>query len=180
MSHYNVNPGVPKTLMQHLIRWVISSGQFDEQVNQTLRSILDTEISPELIPAANGEDMQSTQEKVGPYELQDFTLYYLLRRGLRPSKIAFYTWHAWSDRESGTWPAGFPEAERNQYTIGEIRSWMELFYKRFFANQFKRSTLPNGPKVLAGGTLSPRGDWRMPSDVPASAWLDEMSRIPRE
>ena len=180
MSHYNVNPGVPKTLMQHLIRWVISSGQFDEQVNQTLRSILDTEISPELIPAAKGEDMQSTQEKVGPYELQDFTLYYLLRRGLRPSKIAFYTWHAWSDRESGTWPAGFPEAERNQYTIGEIRSWMELFYKRFFANQFKRSTLPNGPKVLAGGTLSPRGDWRMPSDVPASAWLDEMSRIPRE
>ncbi|MFT0846542.1 NAD(+) synthase [Actinomycetaceae bacterium L2_0104] len=180
MSHYNVNPGVPKTLMQHLIRWVIASGQFSEAVGQTLQSILDTEISPELVPARDGETIQSTQQKIGPYELQDFTLYYLLRFGLRPSKIAFYQWHSWRNAESGNWPAGFPAAERHQYGLERITHWMDLFLRRFFANQFKRSTLPNGPKVLAGGTLSPRGDWRMPSDVSSAAWLADLQRVPTQ
>lgn len=178
MSHYNVNAGVPKTLMQHLIRWVISSNQFDTSVGATLRSILDTEISPELVPAKKGEQMQSTQAIIGPYELQDFTLFYVLRRGLLPSKIAFYAWHSWRNADEGAWPEGISEAERHSYGIGEIKKWMEVFYKRFFSNQFKRSTLPNGPKVSAGGTLSPRGDWRMPSDASANAWLAEMSSIP--
>lgn len=177
MSHYNVNAGVPKTLMQHLIRWTIQTGQFSSDVSQTLQSILDTEISPELVPSAEGE-IQSTQDKIGPYELQDFTLYYLLRCGLRPSKIAFYQWHAWKDIHQGIWPAGIPEEEHRQYSLTEIKKWMTLFYRRFFNNQFKRSTLPNGPKVSSGGSLSPRGDWRMPSDAAADAWLNELARIP--
>lgn len=178
MSHYNVNPGVPKTLMQHLIRWVISSDQFGGTVGEVLQSILDTEISPELVPAKDGANIQSTQQKIGPYELQDFTLYYLLRYGLRPSKIAFYAWHAWHDVTAGRFPAGFPTKDRHEYSMSEIKDWMELFLRRFFSNQFKRSTLPNGPKVVAGGTLSPRGDWRMPSDVSGSAWLKDLQRIP--
>ena len=177
MSHYNVNPGVPKTLMQHLIRWVISSEQFEPEVGEVLQSILDTEISPELVPAKDGANIQSTQQKIGPYELQDFTLYYLLRFGLRPSKIAFYAWHAWHDASAGRFPSGFPADERHEYTMADIKKWMELFLRRFFANQFKRSTLPNGPKVVAGGTLSPRGDWRMPSDVSGAAWLKDLERI---
>ena len=177
MSHYNVNPGVPKTLMQHLIRWVISSDQFEPEVGEVLQSILDTEISPELVPAKDGANIQSTQQKIGPYELQDFTLYYLLRFGLRPSKIAFYAWHAWHDATAGRFPSGFPADERHEYTMADIKKWMELFLRRFFANQFKRSTLPNGPKVVAGGTLSPRGDWRMPSDVSGAAWLKDLERI---
>ncbi len=177
MSHYNVNPGVPKTLMQHLIRWVIASHQFENQVGEVLQSILDTEISPELVPAKDGANIQSTQQKIGPYELQDFTLYYLLRFGLRPSKIAFYAWHAWHDVNLGRFPTGFPTDEHNEYTMEEIKNWMELFLHRFFANQFKRSTLPNGPKVVAGGTLSPRGDWRMPSDISGSVWLKDLENI---
>ncbi|MDO4887432.1 MAG: NAD(+) synthase [Actinomycetaceae bacterium] len=179
MSHYNVNAGVPKTLMQHLIRWVISSGQFDSEVDAVLQSVLDTEISPELVPS-DGEQLQSTQAMIGPYELQDFTLHHLLRTGARPSKIAFYAWHAWRDSAAGSWPAGFPQSERHEYSIAQIRHWMEVFYRRFFSNQFKRSTLPNGPKVSAGGTLSPRGDWRMPSDVSAKAWLAHIEKIPTE
>ncbi len=178
MSHYNVNPGVPKTLMQHLIRWVIASGQFTSEVGTTLQSILDTEISPELVPAKDGETIQSTQQKIGPYELQDFTLFYLLRRGMSPSTIAFLAWHAWHDRTVGQWPPAFPDDERNEYTIGQIKQWMKLFYRRFFSNQFKRSTLPNGPKVVAGGTLSPRGDWRMPSDASSAAWLADLQSVP--
>jgi len=178
MSHYNVNPGVPKTLMQHLIRWVIASGQFTSEVGTTLQSILDTEISPELVPAKDGETIQSTQQKIGPYELQDFTLFYLIRRGMSPSTIAFLAWHAWHDRTVGQWPPAFPDDERNEYTIGQIKQWMKLFYRRFFSNQFKRSTLPNGPKVVAGGTLSPRGDWRMPSDASSSAWLADLQCVP--
>ena len=177
MSHYNVNPGVPKTLMQHLIRWVIASHQFENQVGEVLQSILDTEISPELVPAKDGANIQSTQQRIGPYELQDFTLYYLLRFGLRPSKIAFYAWHAWHDVNLGRFPTGFPTDEHNEYTMEEIKNWMELFLHRFFANQFKRSTLPNGPKVVAGGTLSPRGDWRMPSDISGSVWLKDLENI---
>ncbi|GAA2166471.1 NAD(+) synthase [Pedococcus bigeumensis] len=179
MSHYGVNSGVPKTLMQHLIRWVVSSGQFEGAVNDTLTEILDQEISPELVPTRAGEKIQSTEDSVGPYALQDFTLYHVLRRGYRPSKIAFLALHAWSDAEVGDWPAGYPESRRTAYDLATIRRWMEVFVQRFFSNQFKRSALPNGPKVVAGGSLSPRGDWRMPSDVTGRAWLEELrSAVP--
>jgi NAD+ synthase (glutamine-hydrolysing) len=183
MSHYNVNAGVPKTLMQHLIRWVVSSGQFERGagINKTLLSILDTEISPELVPVEAGETPQSTEAKVGPYELQDFNLFYTLRYGFRPSKIAFLALHAWGDKAKGDWPPGFPEDRRRAYDLGTIRSWLDVFLRRFFAfAQFKRSALPNGPKVAAGGSLSPRGDWRAPSDGNAAAWLAELERnVPR-
>ena len=175
MSHYGVNAGVPKTLIQHLIRWVVSSGQFaDDDVDETLLGILDTEISPELVPAREGESIQSTQDTIGPYALHDFTLFHLLRRGCRPSKVAFLAEHAWADAGTGLWPAGYPEQDRVAYDLATIRRWMGVFLRRFFANQFKRSALPNGPKVVAGGSLSPRGDWRMPSDATASAWLAEL------
>ncbi len=176
MSHYGVNAGVPKTLMQHLLRWVISSGQFDEAVSRTLQSILDTTITPELVPTSESEEAQSTEAKVGPYALQDFTLYYVLRQGLLPSTIAFLAWHAWRDADAGYWPQGYPQGARPAYGLGEIRRWMEVFLTRFFANQFKRSALPNGPKVVRGGSLSPRGDWRMPSDAAGAAWLAELRR----
>jgi NAD+ synthase (glutamine-hydrolysing) len=174
MSHYGVNTGVPKTLMQHLIRWVVSSGQFEGEVNATLLEILDQEISPELVPTKEGQRIQSTEDSVGPYALQDFTLYHLLRRGYRPSKIAFLAEHAWSDAARGAWPAGYPEGARPAYDLATIRHWMQVFHRRFFQNQFKRSAIPNGPKVVAGGSLSPRGDWRMPSDAAATAWLAEL------
>jgi NAD+ synthase (glutamine-hydrolysing) len=166
---------VPKTLIQHLIRWVISSGQFDEETGAVLAAILDTEISPELVP---GEEMQSTESKIGPYALHDFTLFHVLRYGFRPSKIAFLAWHAWHDVDAGAWPPGFPEAKRGAYDLPEIRRWLEVFCKRFFAfAQFKRSAMPNGPKVSAGGSLSPRGDWRAPSDGSAKAWLRDLERF---
>jgi NAD+ synthase (glutamine-hydrolysing) len=176
MSHYGVNTGVPKTLMQHLIRWVVSSRQFGDDVNTLLTSILDTEITPELIPTKEGETPQSTQASVGPYALQDFTLYHLLRHGMRPRRIAYLAWVAWRDSSLGEWPEGFPDHERIAYDLAAVRSWLVVFVKRFATNQFKRSALPNGPKVIAGGTLSPRGDWRMPSDVSAKLWLDEIER----
>ena len=177
MSHYNVNAGVPKTFIQHLIRWVISSEQFERNVLETLGAILGTEISPELVP---GDELQSTESKVGPYALQDFNLFYTLRYGFRPSKIGFLAWHAWRDVEEGDWPPGFPEDKRGAYDTGEIRKWLEVFCKRFFAfAQFKRSALPNGPKVSAGGSLSPRGDWRAPSDGNAAAWLRDLDRWER-
>ena len=174
MSHYAVNTGVPKTMIQHLIRWVVSSKQFDERVGGVLLSILDTEISPELVPAKPGEKMQSTQDKIGPYNLQDFTLFHVLRRGARPSKIAFLAEKAWSDASVGDWPAGFPEADKTAYSLAEIVKWERLFLRRFFSQQFKRSALPNGPKVMAGGSLSPRGDWRMPSDASGDQWIAEL------
>jgi NAD+ synthase (glutamine-hydrolysing) len=174
MSHYNVNAGVPKTLIQHLIRWVVTSGQFEDDVGETLTSILATEISPELVP---GEELQSTESQIGPYALHDFTLFHVLRYGFRPTKIGFLAWHAWRDRDAGDWPPNFPEAKRAEYDEGEIRKWLEVFCKRFFAfAQFKRSALPNGPKVSHGGSLSPRGDWRAPSDSTAAAWLRDLER----
>ncbi|OMG27367.1 NAD(+) synthase [Actinomyces naeslundii] len=180
MAHYGVNAGIPKTLIQHLIRWVVAEKLFDDAVGRTLLSILDTEISPELVPAEAGGAIQSTQAKIGPYALQDFTLWHVLRRGSRPSRIAFLAHKAWSDAGSGDWPEGLPPTEKVAYDLPEIRRWLELFHRRFFSNQFKRSTLPNGPKVVAGGSLSPRGDWRMPSDAAATAWLDELERnVPR-
>ncbi|OMC54568.1 NAD(+) synthase [Mycobacterium sp. IS-2888] len=177
MSHYNVNAGVPKTLIQHLIRWVISSGQFESDVCEVLQSVLDTEITPELVPSGEEEELQSSEAKVGPFALQDFSLFHVLRFGFRPSKIAFLAWHAWSDPERGTWPSGFPEDKRPSYSLKEIRHWLGIFVQRFYAfSQFKRSALPNGPKVSHGGALSPRGDWRAPSDMSARIWLDEIDR----
>jgi len=177
MSHYNVNAGVPKTLIQHLIRWVISARLFDEPVLETLDAILRTEISPELIPAGEGEAPQSTEAKIGPYELQDFTLFYTLRYGFRPSKIAFLALLAWQDTERGAWPPGFPAEARHAYDLAQIRHWLGVFVQRFFGfSQFKRSAMPNGPKVVAGGSLSPRGDWRAPSDGNARIWLEELER----
>jgi len=175
MSHYNVNGGIPKTLIQHLIRWVVSSGQFSQAVGETLNAILATEISPELVPAAAGEKPQSTEAKIGPYALQDFTLFHVLRFGFRPSKIAYLALMAWEDAARGDWPPGFPEDRRPAYDLAEIKHWMGVFLRRFFAfSQFKRSAMPNGPKVSAGGSLSPRGDWRAPSDGNAAAWLHEL------
>ena len=174
MSHYNVNAGVPKTLVQHLIRWVADSGRFEDETNDVLREILELEITPELIPATEDAPEQRTEDTVGPYSLQDFTLYHVLRRGYRPSKIAFLAWHAWHDVEAGEWPPGFPADKRGAYDLDTIRDWLEVFVRRFFASQFKRSALPNGPKVSAGGTMSPRGDWRMPSDAAPTAWLAEI------
>jgi len=160
MSHYNVNVSVPKTLIQHLIGWVAGSGQFNDAVRKALERVLSTEISPELVPGN-----QSTEKTVGPYELQDFHLYYTLRFGYAPSKVAFLAWHAWRDK----------------YALGEIRKWLGVFLARFFqTSQFKRSALPNGPKVGSGGSLSPRGDWRAPSDGNASAWLADLKRVPAE
>ncbi|MBR1221687.1 NAD(+) synthase [Bradyrhizobium sp. U87765 SZCCT0131] len=177
MAHYNVNSGIPKTLIQHLIRWVVASRQFPDEVGVTLTSILAAEISPELVPVAAGEKPQSTEASIGPYELQDFNLFYTLRYGFRPSKIAFLALQAWRDVEAGAWPPGFPEATRRAYELATIRRWLEVFLRRFFAfSQFKRSAMPNGPKVSAGGALSPRGDWRAPSDGNAKAWLDDLER----
>jgi NAD+ synthase (glutamine-hydrolysing) len=178
MSHYNVNAGVPKTLVQHLIRWAMDSGQFDDAANQVLGEILDQEITPELIPTVEGRRAQATEDTVGPYALQDFTLYHVLRRGFRPSKIAFLAWHAWHDPDHGEWPPGFPADRRPAYDLAQIRHWLDVFCRRFFASQFKRSALPNGPKVSAGGTMSPRGDWRMPSDAAPTAWLADLERVP--
>lgn len=161
MSHYNVNGGVPKTLIQHLIRWVIASGEFDAEVGETLQSVLDTEITPELVPVGEGEKIQSSEAKVGPYPLQDFSLFYVLRYGFRPAKVAFLAWHAWGDA----------------YPLAEIRTWLAVFAQRFYSfSQFKRSAMPNGPKVSHGGSLSPRGDWRAPSDMAATVWLAEIER----
>ena len=171
MSHYNPNGGVPKTLIQHLIRFVAHSGDVDAATTALLEDILATEISPELIP---GEAVQATESFVGPYALQDFNLFYLTRYGMAPSKIAFLAWSAWHDAEKGGWPVGLPDNARRAYDLAEIKRWLELFLKRFFANQFKRSAVPNGPKISSGGALSPRGDWRMPTDATADAWLAEL------
>ena len=176
MAHYGVNAGIPKTLIQHLIRWVVAERLFPDDVGHVLLAILGTEISPELVPAGEGEPIQSTQARIGPYALQDFTLWHVLRRGSRPSRIAFLAERAWSDPSAGAWPPGLPEEERVAYDLAAIRKWELVFFRRFFSNQFKRSTLPNGPKVVAGGSLSPRGDWRMPSDAAGAAWIAELER----
>ena len=157
MSHYNVNASVPKTLIQFLVGWVGESDEFSADVKRALRRVLETEISPELVPGR-----QSSEATVGPYELQDFNLYYILRFGYSPAKVAFLAWHAW----------------RGKYRLPEIRKWLGVFLKRFFQNQFKRSAVPNAPKVGSGGSLSPRGDWRAPSDAVANAWLKDLSKVP--
>jgi NAD+ synthase (glutamine-hydrolysing) len=159
MSHYNVNASVPKTLIQFLIGWVAESDEFGADVKRALRRVLETEISPELVPGR-----QSSEATVGPYELQDFNLYYILRFGYSPAKVAFLAWHAW----------------RGKYKLPAIRKWLGVFLKRFFQNQFKRSAVPNAPKVGSGGSLSPRGDWRAPSDASASAWLADLAGVPTQ
>jgi NAD+ synthase (glutamine-hydrolysing) len=178
MAHYNVNGSVPKTLIQYLVRWVADKGDLAPATNTILRSIVDTEISPELVPSAAGADEpgQRSEDFVGPYELQDFHLYQLTRYGFRPSKIAYLAHHAWGDRTRGSFPDLLPVDERNEYDLATIVRWLRVFLTRFHANQFKRSTLPNGPKVGSGGSLSPRGDWRAPSDSSPAAWLEELDR----
>ncbi|MFG6402073.1 NAD(+) synthase [Microbacterium sp. P04] len=175
MSHYAVNTGVPKTLIQHVIRWVVSSGEMDAATAEVLQSVLDTEISPELVPAGQDGRIQSTEDRIGPYNLHDFTLFHVLRYGFRPSKIAFLAAHAWRDADAGAWPPGFPADERPQYDLDAVVRWLEVFLQRYFAfAQFKRSAIPNGPKVSPAGSLSPRADWRAPSDGNARVWLDEL------
>ena len=175
MSHYAVNAGVPKTLIQHLIRWTIASGQYDAATDAVLETILGTEISPELIPADASGAMQSTEGRIGPYALHDFFLHYVVRQGLAPSKIAFLAWHAWHDAAAGRWPANLPAEAHGAYDLPTIAKWLESFLDRFFrTSQFKRSAIPNGPKVSGAGSLSPRGDWRAPSDGNARLWIEEL------
>jgi NAD+ synthase (glutamine-hydrolysing) len=160
MSHYNVNASVPKTLIRYLVEWVAESGEVDPEVQRALRRVLATEISPELVPGK-----QSTESFIGPYELQDFNLYYILRFGYAPTKVAFLAWHAWRDK----------------YRLAEIKKWLGVFLKRFFeTSQFKRSAVPNSPKVGSGGSLSPRGDWRAPSDGNATTWLRNLAEVPNK
>jgi NAD+ synthase (glutamine-hydrolysing) len=179
MSHYNVNASVPKTLIQHLIRWAAADIRFGGHTVDVLIDILGTEISPELIPGGDEKKEQKTEDFVGPYNLQDFNLFYTTRYGFRPSKIAYLAHHAWSDARRGAWPPNIPAEKQVSYDIGEIKRWLGVFLKRFFeTSQFKRSAMPNGPKVSSGGSLSPRGDWRAPSDSSAAAWLAELEKCP--
>jgi NAD+ synthase (glutamine-hydrolysing) len=182
MSHYNPNASVAKTLIQHLIRFVAGSGDMGEETVRVLHDILATEISPELVPPAADGELQSTEGIVGPFALQDFNLYYATRYGFLPSKIAYLAWNAWRDPRRGMWPANTPEAARRAYDLSEIRKWLRVFLLRFFQlSQFKRSALPNGPKISSGGSLSPRGDWRAPSDANAAVWLEELDgNVPDE
>jgi NAD+ synthase (glutamine-hydrolysing) len=182
MSHYGVNASVPKTLVQHVIRWVAERGALGDKASAVLREILDTEISPELIPRAGGEvgPAPDTESVIGPYELQDFNLYYTLRFGYAPPKVAFLAYCAWRDRQQGRWP-DIPSPQRHQYDIGQIKAVLRIFLDRFFRqSQYKRSCIPNGPKVGSGGSLSPRGDHRAPSDAEATAWLAQLDLIPDE
>jgi NAD+ synthase (glutamine-hydrolysing) len=175
MSHYNPNASVAKTLIQHLIRFVAASGELGEDSARILDDILATEISPELVPPGADGAIQSTEGVVGPYALQDFNLFYATRYGFAPSKIAYLAWNAWHDAERGVWPANIPASARRAYALPEIKQWLRLFLLRFFEiSQFKRSALPNGPKISSGGSLSPRGDWRAPSDAHAAVWLAEL------
>jgi NAD+ synthase (glutamine-hydrolysing) len=184
MSHYNVNASVPKTLIQFLLRWAIDTRQYSPEAGEVLQAVLSTEISPELIPRddPDAEPGADSEGVVGPYELQDFFLYHVLRFGFRPAKVAFLAHHAWGDRDRGVWPDLIPAERRNEYSLSEIKHWLGVFLERFFhTSQFKRSALPNGPKVGSGGALSPRGDWRAPSDSTAVAWLAQLERdVPDE
>ena len=181
MAHYHVNASVPKTLIQYLIRWAAKTEQFGPETSRLLEAVVDTQISPELVPPRGGAG-QLAEEEIGPYELQDFNLYYLSRFGYRPSKVAFLSHHAWGDRTKGDWPDLLPPDRQHQYDLATICKWLEIFLKRFFEfSQFKRSALPNAPKVGSGGSLSPRGDWRAPSDAKADAWLEELKlNVPRQ
>src|SRR5437763_6053726 len=177
MSHYNPNASVPKTLIQHLIRFVAASADVNQETAAVMHDILATEISPELVPAGEDGAIQSTESIVGPYALQDFNLFYATRYGFAPSKIAYLAWNAWHDVERGVWPPNTPETARRAYGRAEIKSWLRVFLRRFFEqSQFKRSALPNGPKISSGGSLSPLGDWHAPSDPHSAVWLDELDK----
>ena len=180
MAHYHVNASVPKTLIRYLIGWAAETGQFGAETSAALKEVLETRISPELIPGeAGGQPAQRSEDVVGPYELQDFHLYYTLRFGYSPGKVAFLAWNAWRDRARGTWPDDIPEPKRHQYGVIEIKRWLGVFLERFFKySQFKRSCIPNAPKVGSGGSISPRGDYRAPSDSEATAWLAQLGHIP--
>lgn len=197
MAHYNLNASVPKTLIRHLVRWVADQRPvqgLDEQGSAVLRAILDTEVSPELVPGRDGADgpSQSTESQIGPYALHDFSLYQVLRFGYAPTKVAYLAWVAWHDRHAGAWPDGLAgpelvsegddvraEAGHVQYTLAEIKRHLRTFADRFFRlSQYKRSVAPNSAKVGSGGSLSPRGDWRAPSDAEAAVWIAEVERIP--
>ncbi len=176
MAHYNVNASVPKTLIQHLIRWCARDARFGADTVCVLRDILDTDISPELVP---GSTTQRTEDVVGPYALQDFNLFYTTRYGFAPTKIAFLAWRAWREADTGRWPPDIAAGDRRAYDLAEIKHWLGVFLRRFFAtSQFKRSAMPNGPKVSSGGSLSPRGDWRAPSDSSPNVWLASLDEIP--
>ena len=178
MSHYNVNGAVAKTLIQHLIRWSAASGHYSDAAGDVMRAILDQEISPELIPAGKDGKIQSTEDTIGPYNLHDFFLNQTIRWGANPARIAFMAHAAWGDADGGEWPAHVADKDRVAYDMATIVKWLEVFTRRFFqTSQFKRSAVPNGPKVTSGGALSPRGDWRMPSDSSAAPWLDEIAKL---
>lgn len=163
MSMYNPNVSIPKTLVKFLVRWA-AENQFEEPVRSILLDIVATEISPELLPTNHTGQIQSTEATVGPYELHDFFLYHLMRFGTSPQKIFFLALQTRFDRN---------------YSTDEIQKWLQMFLKRFFNNQFKRSCLPDGPKV-GSVSLSPRGDWRMPSDASSAAWLNDLAQFPIE
>ena len=181
MSHYNVNASVPKTLIQYIIRWVAQKDLLGSEASVCLTDILTTEISPELIPGTvDGQPAQSTEAVIGPYELQDFNTFYTTRFGYRPSKIAFLSWNAWHDKGAGSWP-DVPIDARHEYTLREIKHWLGVFLHRFFRlSQYKRSCIPNAPKVGSGGSLSPRGDYRAPSDSEDAPWIEDLKTIPDE
>lgn len=183
MAHYGVNASVPKTLVRHLIAWMAETGELGREAGAVLRSILATEVSPELVPGVGStggtapglQPFQKTEEIVGPFELVDLFLFYLLRYGYRPSRIAYLAHHAWGDAARGGWPDLVAPEDRHHYDLATIKGWLSVFLRRFIeTSQFKRSALPNAPKVGSGGSLSPRGDWRAPSDASARAWLDEL------
>ena len=160
MSNYGVNGSIPKTLVKYLVKWV-AYNNVDEQSRNTLLDIVDTPISPELITADNnGNIKQKTEDLVGPYELHDFFLYYFLRFGFRPAKIFFLA----------------NKAFNGSYDEETIKKWLITFFRRFFNQQFKRSCLPDGPKV-GSISISPRGDWRMPSDASSTIWLKEIEDL---
>jgi len=179
MSHYNVNASVPKTLIQYLIRWVAQTHQFSTEVSDILLAVLSTEISPELIPGEiDNQPQQKTEATIGPYELQDFNNFYITRFGYLPTKVAFLAYCAWKDKAQGSWPDVPPE-KQNSYSLKEIKKWLHVYINRFFKmSQYKRSCVPNSPKVGSGGSLSPRGDWRAPSDSEATVWLANWENIP--
>ena len=158
MSMYAVNASIPKTLVRHLVAY--EADRLGGRAGEVLRDILDTPVSPELLPPKDGEIAQKTEDLVGPYELHDFFLYYAIRWGFRPRKVLRLAEYALGDR----------------YDRETLLKWLKNFYRRFFSQQFKRSCLPDGPKV-GSVTLSPRGDWRMPSDAVAKLWLDELEGI---
>ena len=159
MSSYNVNASIPKTLIQFLIQWYAKEKVDNTKIKKLLDQILETPISPELLPTSkDGKIQQKTEDKIGPYELHDFFLYFIVRYHFSPKKVLFLAQQAFN----------------GSYNRKELIKWLQIFIKRFFKNQFKRSVLPDGPKV-GSVALSPRGEWRMPSDVSSEAWIAELN-----